>query len=64
MSKQHDGYYYIHTLLKGTYRTKDFVHIESVSTRYGLTIEDCIVANNNSLIINGPVEELNYIPNQ
>jgi len=65
ITKQSDGYYFIHTPLQGTFRTKDFVNIENISTRFNTPSYDFIVADNNNMILSaGKYDEYSYIPNQ
>ncbi|TWJ00837.1 BNR/Asp-box repeat protein [Mucilaginibacter frigoritolerans] len=64
ITKQHDGYYYIRTVVDGVYRTKDFVNIEHLNSRYNLKVTDAVIANNNNLIVaTGEYRALWYIPN-
>jgi hypothetical protein len=64
ITKQHDGYYYINTVRSGSYRTKNFVNIENLNTRYKLKITDAIVANNDNLIVtDGVFGHMWYLPN-
>jgi len=65
ISKQHDGYYYIRTTLNGYYRTRDFVNLENVNSRFNIPAADMIVADNNNLVLStGKFSEFSYIPNQ
>jgi hypothetical protein len=58
-NKQHDGYYYL--AYTGTlYRTKDFVIFQNISTRYNYNMTDCVVADNNALILCGASDRFKY----
>jgi|GEM_PF-883643 len=62
ISLQKDGYYYFYIMLKGLYRTKEFVTYEDLSKKYKLDVIDYIVADNNNLIVaNGQYGKIYYL---